>query len=196
MRISIRVRSHEEHLYLNPTVFFFDFFVLIELLEFLVSVQFLDRCPRNLRYCRSIVRRSLRPVVMPLPFWVSLTILNVWFVSDLSGQLEKAFESTPYQDTRLMADNITQFLKEMSLLDASSGFTSLYVAMVQSSGSGKTRFALEIPRLLRSSRVAYLCLRHYGSSGSVVLSHFLKLTANLRFNSFLPCSRRRLSSSE
>ena len=116
---------------------------------------------------------------------------RLWFVSDESGQLETAFESTPYRDTEKMSENFTQFLEKLASFDASSGFTSLYVAMVQSSGSGKTRFALEIPRLLHSSRVAYLCLRVPSSSGAVAVSFIfcilLQARVSTSFDSFLPC---------
>lgn len=42
---------------------FFLSILLIERLEFLVSVQFCHRHPRNLRYCRPIVRCALLPAV-------------------------------------------------------------------------------------------------------------------------------------
>jgi hypothetical protein len=46
----------------------FDLFLLIEWLEFFVSVQFSHRHPRNLRYCRPIVRCALLPAVKLPPF--------------------------------------------------------------------------------------------------------------------------------
>jgi hypothetical protein len=132
--------------------------------------------------------------------YVNFTFSRPWFVSNGSGQLERAFESTLHCDTQQIVNNFTEFLKNVASFDASSGFTSLYVAMVQSSGSGKTRFALEIPRLLSPSRVAYLCLREPNSSGALVFSHFLNSTANMSFSEFrfilVVFSRRRLSSSE
>lgn len=58
------------------------------------------------------------------------------------------------------------FLEQISAeLTGPSRFKSLYIAMVQSSGSGKTRFAFELQKLL-DARVAYLCLRPKGSTGA------------------------------
>jgi hypothetical protein len=52
-----------------------------------------------------------------------------------------------------------------------SNIKCLSTALVQSSGSGKTRLVFELPRLLCGVKVAYLCLRPAMSTGAG--SHFV-----------------------
>ena len=81
------------------------------------------------------------------------------------ASLSAAFQA-PIQSSERSVTQMDDFLQHAaSLAQTEAHFKSLYLAMVQASGSGKTRFALELRRQL-GVKVAYLCLRPEASSGT------------------------------